>query len=141
MRSWTTNTCNGADPRIKVACNGEHEATTRTIINEVQSGAPEADVVVVSSMPDNQKVFKDGRVLAFRDVLFNIVMPNVALVDMTMPWMKMLERKEFSDLSGNNINHPNDFGHRLYAQVICELFRERQPHHTVDAKTFYAPVK
>jgi hypothetical protein len=34
----------------------------------------------------------------------------------------LLKRKPFSDLSGNNINHPNDFGHRVYAQIICELF-------------------
>ena len=25
-------------------------------------------------------------------------------------------------MSGNNVNHPNDFGHRLYAQVICRLY-------------------
>jgi len=27
-------------------------------------------------------------------------------------------RKTHHDLTGNGINHPNDFGHRLYAQVI-----------------------
>jgi hypothetical protein len=31
-------------------------------------------------------------------------------------------KKNFSDISGNNVNHPNDFGHRLYAHVILELF-------------------
>ena len=26
--------------------------------------------------------------------------------------------KRYRDMTANNINHPNDFGHRLYAQVI-----------------------
>jgi hypothetical protein len=46
----------------------------------------------------------------------------VALADVTTPWLEILKKKNFSDLSGNNVNHPNDFGHRLYANVILELF-------------------
>ena len=33
-------------------------------------------------------------------------------------WTKAVARKEPHDLSGNGLNHPNDFGHRLYAQLI-----------------------
>ncbi len=33
----------------------------------------------------------------------------------------VLERKEFHDYSGNNINHPNDFFSRIYAQNLLEL--------------------
>ena len=51
-----------------------------------------------------------------------MVTNNVALADVTTPWLEVLKTKAFSDLSGNNVNHPNDFGHRLYAQVILELF-------------------
>jgi hypothetical protein len=32
----------------------------------------------------------------------------------------VLERKSFRDYTGNNINHPNDFFARIYAQVIIE---------------------
>ncbi|MCX5670521.1 MAG: hypothetical protein NTU94_04270 [Planctomycetota bacterium] len=44
------------------------------------------------------------------------------MADVTSPWLELLKRKPFSDLSGNNINHPNNFGHRVYAEVICQLF-------------------
>lgn len=37
-------------------------------------------------------------------------------------WEKLLTRKNFADLSGNNVNHPNDFGHRLYAEVLFTIF-------------------
>ena len=31
---------------------------------------------------------------------------------------RIVARKDPYDLSGNGLNHPNDFGHRLYAQTI-----------------------
>jgi hypothetical protein len=45
----------------------------------------------------------------------------VALVDMTAVWEEQLQAKEMFDLTGNGLNHPNDFGHRLYAQGVLEL--------------------
>jgi hypothetical protein len=51
-----------------------------------------------------------------------MVTKNVALADVATPWIEILKKKNFSDLSGNNVNHPNEFGHRLYAQVILDMF-------------------
>ncbi|MCA9034833.1 MAG: alpha/beta hydrolase [Planctomycetaceae bacterium] len=39
----------------------------------------------------------------------------------------MLKRKSDHDLTGNGVNHPNDFGHRIYAQVLSSLLLPRQP--------------
>ena len=36
-------------------------------------------------------------------------------------WSGFLELKKDWDQSGNGVNHPNDFGHRVYAQVIFTL--------------------
>jgi hypothetical protein len=47
---------------------------------------------------------------------------GIAVADVTSLWTKALERKTFYDLTGNGVNHPNDFGHRLYAHVLIELF-------------------
>ena len=43
---------------------------------------------------------------------------NVAYADVYTPWMHILERKDPSSLLGNNINHPNDFGHGLYFEAL-----------------------
>ena len=59
-----------------------------------------------------------GRLKAFR----RLEGPNIALADVTTPWAELLKHKEYWEVSGNNVNHPNDFGHRLYAQVICRLY-------------------
>lgn len=47
--------------------------------------------------------------------------PGIALADMTSVWEEFLRRKKDSDLTGNGVNHPNDFGHRVYAQVLSAL--------------------
>ena len=44
--------------------------------------------------------------------------PGIALADMTSIWTEIVARKKYLDLTGNGLNHPNDFGHRLYAGVI-----------------------
>jgi len=31
---------------------------------------------------------------------------------------RLLETKRFRDYTGNNVNHPNDFMARVYAQVV-----------------------
>jgi hypothetical protein len=33
----------------------------------------------------------------------------------------LLKRKSFYDLTGNGVNHPNDFGHCVYAQTLLAL--------------------
>jgi len=44
-----------------------------------------------------------------------------AFADVHGNWIKLLERKKCGDLLGNNINHPNDFGHWVYFQVLESL--------------------
>ena len=36
----------------------------------------------------------------------------------------LLKRKRFYDLTGNGVNHPNDFGHCVYAQSLLALLVE-----------------
>ncbi|KWV70157.1 GDSL-like Lipase/Acylhydrolase [Pseudomonas fluorescens] len=43
---------------------------------------------------------------------------NIALVDVTTTWQKMLINKKYFDLTGNGLNHPNDFGHRVIAESV-----------------------
>ncbi|MBC7856352.1 MAG: lysophospholipase, partial [Pirellulaceae bacterium] len=57
----------------------------------------------------------------YRDALASLCQPGIALADMTTLWAELLKHKQDWDLTGNGVNHPNDFGHRLYAQVLTAL--------------------
>jgi len=46
---------------------------------------------------------------------------DCAYADVFNNWQAMAARKKPEDLLGNNINHPNDFGHWIYYRVLCEL--------------------
>jgi hypothetical protein len=83
---------------------------------------PDADIVMVSPMTMNP-LFAGAEGFVWKaKFLGELVKENIALADVTAPWIQVLMKKNFSDISGNNVNHPNDFGHRLYAHVILELF-------------------
>ncbi len=62
---------------------------------------------------------------AYRDALADLCGDGVALADLTTMWTELLKHKKFADLTGNNVNHPSDFGHRIYAQVILGLLSEK----------------
>ncbi|MCI5779588.1 MAG: SGNH/GDSL hydrolase family protein [Lentisphaeria bacterium] len=49
---------------------------------------------------------------------------NFALADVNALWHQISDRRDYWGLTGNGVNHPNDFGHRLYASVLCHLFAD-----------------
>lgn len=47
---------------------------------------------------------------------------NVALANMTELSEYVLSKKDWVDITANNVNHPNDFLIRIEAQLICSIF-------------------
>ena len=47
--------------------------------------------------------------------------PAFAVADVRAVWMKIMQRKSFYALTGNGVNHPNDFGHRVYAATVLSV--------------------
>ncbi len=98
----------------------------KQLVEAVQKSCPDSDIILVAPMTSNPALKRGTtRFPEYRDALWQLRAPGIALADVTTPWMKLLKHKRFSDLSGNNINHPNDFTHRLYAWVILSLFPEK----------------
>ena len=60
----------------------------------------------------------------YRDALKKLCGPGIVLADMTSIWDALLKRKSFYDLTGNGVNHPNDFGHMIYARSLLALLIE-----------------
>ncbi len=96
---------------------------TRSIVQRVQATSPETEVLVVATMVGNKEWIHTPREMfaMYRDELKAMVGPGVALADLTAVWELLLKRKHDNDLTGNGLNHPNDFGHRLYAQAVLQL--------------------
>ena len=100
-----------------------YAANIQTIMDKVRASSPDAEFILVASMLPNAEWHypKMENFPAFRDALAKLCGPGMVLADMTSVWTELLKRKSFHDLTGNGVNHPDDFGHRLYAQVILAL--------------------
>ena len=90
----------------------------------MRTACPDCDVVCVATMTANEtwhyaapQVYPEylAQLLTLRE-------PGLAVADVTSVWSWIVERKSALDLSGNGVNHPNDFGHRLSADVVLALF-------------------
>jgi lysophospholipase L1-like esterase len=103
----------------------EYTENIRQIVEPLRAHG--AEVILIATMTGNPEwtAFPDpSRFLEYRDALAGLTGEGVALADVTSVWTEIVRRKKYLDLSGNGLNHPNDFGHRLYAQVILALLRE-----------------
>lgn len=45
---------------------------------------------------------------------------GVAVADMTTMHKNLMTKKDFADMTGNNVNHPNDYLVRVYAQTVLQ---------------------
>jgi lysophospholipase L1-like esterase len=95
----------------------------RQLILDAKEANPDCEILEISTTLPN-KAFKRfyGNQAIFVSVLKNLCAnyDSVELADMTEIHASMLQRKRFEDLSGNHINHPNDFLSRVYAQAVLQ---------------------
>lgn len=99
-------------------------ANIRSIIDTVSEKNPDCEFVVVAPVLPN----RDSGFLTvqgeFRGLYKALSREGVAFVDMSTFHEKLLERKDFISMSGNNVNHPNDWLIRVYAMNLLSVFVE-----------------
>lgn len=100
-----------------------YQENVKAIMDAVKADNPKAEFILVASMLGNAEWAHtpNEQFPLYRDALTQLCGDGVILADMTALWTDLLKEKKFHDLTGNGVNHPNDFGHRLYAQVILSL--------------------
>jgi lysophospholipase L1-like esterase len=102
-----------------------YEANIRGLMEAIRADAPDAEFILVASMLGNAEWgMPMEQFPMYRDALAKLCGPGVVLADMTSIWDALLKRKRFYDLTGNGVNHPNDFGHCVYAQSLLALLVE-----------------
>ena len=95
----------------------------RGMMDAIKTATPDAEFVLVAPMLPNAE-WDAPKMESFplvRQALAGLCGKGAILADVTLVWTGLLKRKSFLDLTGNGLNHPNDFGHRIYAQTILTL--------------------
>ncbi|MGI8982136.1 MAG: SGNH/GDSL hydrolase family protein [Pirellulaceae bacterium] len=101
----------------------DYQANIQKMIAAVKKAQPEAEIILVATMLGNKDwvALKQEHFPQYRDALSGLCEPGIALADMTSIWSELLKHKQDWDLTGNGVNHPNDFSHRIYSQVLSAL--------------------
>ena len=106
----------------------EYGTNTAAMISKIRESLPDAEFILVASMLGNRDwvLLKHDVFPQYCDQLAKLCKPGIGLADMTSVWNEFFKRKKDHDLTGNGVNHPNDFGHRVYAQILSALLVEQK---------------
>ena len=88
------------------------------IMAEVREVNPQAEFLLIMTFQPNPAWRDLGEMVAYRDTLRGMEGPGVAVADLWEMHGEWLAGKSYEDMTSNNVNHPNDFIVRLYAQVV-----------------------
>lgn len=98
----------------------------RRIIEKIRGTYPDCEFIIVAPMVPNVEsgflTTQGDLPQAYSNLAAN--MKGVAYVDMYNCHSRLLKKKDFISMSGNNINHPNDWLIRVYAMQILSALIE-----------------
>ncbi|MBL8991868.1 MAG: SGNH/GDSL hydrolase family protein, partial [Spirochaetia bacterium] len=106
----------------------EYQDNTRKMIEAIRAANAETAIILIAEFspnPDLALAHYDQRANnrnALRELFQSL--DNAAFVDVGHVSRQIVAAKKFQDISGNNINHPNDFLHRIYADLVMKTFEE-----------------
>lgn len=115
---------------IAFGMNDAHTSNTKytyniaKIICAARKANKNAEFILVSPMQANKEVKGFyGNQYKFECVLrqFECFDKGIAVAPVWRMHTYILEKKRYYDMTGNNVNHPNDFLARVYAQTVAAL--------------------
>ena len=93
----------------------------RGIIQTVKQANPFCEFIVVATMLANPDAIQCQIQKEYHQPVLNLATTGIAVADMTAVHEELLRKKAYQDMTGNNVNHTNDYLARWYAQVIGGL--------------------
>lgn len=106
----------------------EFAANLRSIVTQIRERTG-AEVILLSTFPPNPlwhySSHRMGEYAAATERVAREM--RVPYADVYGLWTTVLARKDPPSLLGNNINHPNDYGHGLYVQALRNVSFARVP--------------
>ncbi len=104
----------------------EYKQNIKEMIEEVRAKNPDVEIMLVSGMIANPETYFDNKDYeAYQNALLELSedYENVGVATVYNSVKSVYTKKRFVDCTANNINHPNDYMMRVYAQtVLYSLF-------------------
>lgn len=115
----------GMNDQATGVAGAQFQQNLQTIIGGARWVNPNCDVLLVSSWPSNPNwaLTNNSLFVAYNAAMYQLAgtMNGVSVADMTsVAWSGLFNQKSFFDLTGNGVNHPNDFMYVVYAQTVLK---------------------
>ena len=96
--------------------------TIRKIVERVRETSPNTEFILCATTVPNARVkgfyyYQDEQLEALK----KLKQEGIAIADFYTMQKSLMNRKRFIDMTGNNLNHPNDFLIRCHAQVLATM--------------------
>jgi lysophospholipase L1-like esterase len=98
------------------------ERNLRQMVDRIREKTGAEVILLSSCLPNPNWHWTSGRMPEYGRVTGKVAAEKgCAFADVLTNWSAIVERKRPEDLLANNVNHPNDFGHWIYFQVLERL--------------------
>ena len=96
----------------------------KTMLEGITSVYPDCAIVFVSPTVPNLNKYGNNNFAAFEEAFYELQAEypqfDIAVAPVYKVATYVNSIKKYQDVSGNNINHPNDFGVRIYGNTIMQ---------------------
>ena len=133
LLGWGINDCGGS------VAPSKYKENEQAIIDALRVKCPDASVLMYSGNCTNTDaaMYNEETMRGYENAIFELAdeNDNAAATVLTSLFFDVMNAKESSDIFENNLNHTNDFGCRLYSQVMLSAMTAE---HSYDREVFDA---
>jgi|GEM_PF-318497 len=104
----------------------------KIMIDAIKANNPKTEIILISTMVANPESIVDQLQETYKPVLDSFAGEGIVVADITALHKELLKTKKYQDMSGNNINHPNDYLARWYAQYLSGMLINESPSGVLD---------
>ncbi len=92
--------------------------TLNQAIAAINENLPDCDIILVAPIISNPLIFPSDWFYAYADALYTLERQGIAIADSTSILQYILSNKDYIDMTGDFLCHPNDFANRVFVQTI-----------------------
>lgn len=100
------------------------KSNVKKVVDATLAERPDCEFLYIKCFTPNPALYPYEKMTAFWKAMDELAAEyeNFYTLDLYTPSLKLLETKKYLDVTGNGINHPNDFVVRLYAMYLLAPF-------------------
>lgn len=102
----------------------QYIANTKKTMELIRAENPDVEFILIASFLPNGNWRSLSPMNGYLAALKELESKTVAVADVWSMHEYFLKTKRYCDMTGNHVNHPNDFMVRVYAQVIVALLEQ-----------------